>query len=75
MVQLFVLHITLLSPAMHKNQTKQKHITNVLKDAMPVSYRSELFASYILTILKSETYSRKYEELPNIVIHACKNIK
>ena len=24
--------------------------------------------------LNSETYSRKYEKLPNIVIHACKNI-
>jgi len=24
--------------------------------------------------LSSETYSRKYEKLPNIVIHACKNI-
>ena len=23
--------------------------------------------------LSSETYSRKYEKLPNIVIHACKN--
>jgi len=28
------------------------------------------FQSY----LSSETYSRKYEKLPNIVIHACKNI-
>ena len=27
------------------------------------------FESY----LSSETYSRKYEKLPNIVIHACKN--
>ena len=40
---------------------------------MPVSFRSELFTSYILT-LSSETYSRKYEKLLNIVIHACKNI-
>ena len=24
--------------------------------------------------LSSETYSRKYEKLPNIVIHACKNM-
>ena len=41
---------------------------------MPVSFRSELFTSYILTIFKQRTYSRKYEKLPNIVIHACKNI-
>jgi len=24
--------------------------------------------------LRSETYSHKYEKLPNIVVHACKNI-
>ena len=24
--------------------------------------------------LGSKTYSRKYEKLPNIVVHACKNI-
>jgi len=41
---------------------------------MSVSFRSELFTSYILTIyLSNETYSRKYEKLPNIVIHLCKN--
>ena len=34
-----------------------------LKDARSVSFRS------------SETYSRKYEKRPNIVIHSCKNIK
>jgi len=28
----------------------------------------------ILQYLSSETYSLKYEKLPNIVIHACKNI-
>ena len=44
------------------------------KDAMSVSFRSELFTSYILTYLSSETCSCKYEKLPNIVIHACKNI-
>jgi len=27
-----------------------------------------------LPYFSSETYSRKYEKLPNIVIHACKNI-
>jgi len=43
------------------------------KDAMPVSFRSELFTSYILTIFK-QTYTCKYEKLPNIVIHACKTI-
>jgi len=40
---------------------------------MPVSFRSKLFTSYILTTFSSETYSRKYEKLPNIAIHACKN--
>ena len=47
------------------------------KDAMPLSFRSELFTSYILTIhyMSNETYSHKYEKLQNIVIHACKNIK
>jgi len=47
-----------------------KHV----KDARSVSFRSELFTSDILTILSSETFSRKYEKLPNIVVHACKNI-
>jgi len=39
---------------------------------MTVSFRSELFASYILTILSSETFSRKYKNLSNIVLHECK---
>ena len=39
---------------------------------MAVSFRSELFTSYILT---NETYSRKYEKQPNIVIHACKSLQ
>ena len=43
----------------------------MFKDARSLSFRSELFTSYILS---SETYSRKYEKLPNIVIHACKNM-
>jgi len=43
---------------------------------MSVSFRSELFTSYILPYLSSETYSRKYKKLPNLfkVIHACKNM-
>ena len=46
----------------------------MVKDAMPVSFRSILFTSHILLpYLSIETYSRKYEKLPNIVIHACKN--
>jgi len=45
-----------------------------LKDAMPVSFRSELFTSYIITYISIEAYSRKYEKLPNIVVHACKNM-
>jgi len=41
---------------------------------MPASLRSNLFTFYILTYLSSEIYSRKYEKLLNIVVHACKNI-
>jgi len=40
---------------------------------MPVSFRSILFTSYILTIFKQRNLLPKYEKLPNIVIHACKN--
>jgi len=42
---------------------------------MPVSFRSDLFTSYISKYIGSETYSRKYEKLPNKVIHTCKNIR
>jgi len=42
------------------------------KDAMSVSFRSDLFTS--LPYLGSETYPRKYVKLPNIVIHAGKSI-
>ena len=44
----------------------------IFKDDMRVSFMSELYTSCILTILSSETetYCRKYEKLPNIVIHA-----
>jgi len=49
-------------------------VFHVFKDAMPVSFRSELFTSYILTIFKQRNLLRKYEKLPNIVIHECKNI-
>jgi len=44
-----------------------------IKDARSVSFRSILFTSYILTIFKQRNYSRKYEKLPNRVIHACNN--
>ena len=40
---------------------------------MPVSFRSDVYTSYILTIFKQWSL-RKYEKLPNIVIHTCKNI-
>jgi len=40
---------------------------------MPVSFRSKLLHLTFKPYLSSETYSRKYEKLPNIVIHACKN--
>ena len=44
-----------------------------VKDARSVSFRSELFTSYIFTIFKQRNRLPKYEKLPNIVIHACKN--
>jgi len=50
---------------------------HILKDVIPVSFRSDLFTSYILTIFKQwnlHMYSNKYEKLPNIVNHACKSI-
>ena len=40
---------------------------------MSVSFRSDFFTS-VLPYSSSETCSRKYEKLPNIDIHACKNI-
>jgi len=50
------------------------HILNKLKDAMSVSFRSELFTSYILTMFKQWNLL-KYEKFTNIVIHACKILK
>jgi len=53
-------------------QSDKKTITidsrgyDYFKDAMPVSFRSELLTSYILTIFKQRTYSRKYEKLSQI---------
>ena len=43
---------------------------------MPVSFRSELFTSYILNIFKQWNLLPKYMyvKLPNLFIHACKNI-
>jgi len=41
---------------------------------MPVSFRSKLLTSYILTYLSSKPYSCKYDKLSNILIHACTNI-
>jgi len=54
-------------------QNNDKNSFPPIKDAMPVSFRSKLFKSYI-PYLSSKTYSRKYEKLLNIVIHACENI-
>ena len=51
-----------------------ERLLRVFKDAMPVSFRSELFTSYILTIFRQDTNSRKYEKLPNTVIYAYKII-
>jgi len=47
----------------------------MFKDAIPECFRSKLLTSDILTIFKQETYSHKYEKLPNIVIHSCQHIK
>jgi len=45
-----------------------------IEDAMPVSFRSDLFTSYILTIFKQLNLVPKIWDLPNIFIYACKNI-
>jgi len=46
----------------------------MFKDAIPECVKSKLLTSDILTIFKQETYSDKYEKLPNIVIHSCQHI-
>ena len=46
----------------------------MFKYAITECFRSELLTSDILIILKQETYSHKYEKLPNIVIHVCQHI-
>ena len=49
---------------------------DAVKDDQPVSFRSELFASYILTnftFWSCETHFRGYDKLPK-VIHACIHI-
>ena len=53
---------------------RNKGVSKIVKVAMPVSFMSDLFTSYSLTIFKHKTYSRKYEKLPNIVIYARKHI-
>jgi len=42
---------------------------------MPYLLGQNSLQSYILTIFKQETYSSRYEKLPNIVIHACKKYR
>jgi len=53
------------------------HMENVkscfLKDAMSVSFKSKVFHLTFKPNSGSETYSRKYEKLSKIIIHACKN--
>jgi len=62
-------------PSEHFSLSKPKWFQQAcFKDDMPVSLRSELFTSFFLTILSSETYTRKYKKLPNRHIDACKNI-
>ena len=58
-----------LSPSAFRANSETRLL---LKDAMLVSFRSKLFTSYILTIFKQQNILT-YEQLPNIVIHACKN--
>jgi len=45
-----------------EKQTNISEMNNSLKDAIPVSFRSELFTYYILPHLGSETYSSNYEK-------------
>jgi len=43
-----------------------------LKDDMPVSFRSELFTSYITSFKKFTLPQLMHDKLPNEVIYACK---
>jgi len=53
------------------NWQQQKHM---LKDAMPVSFDQNCLHLTFYRNLSRESYSLKYEKLPNIVICACLNI-
>ena len=46
----------------------------LFRDAMSVSFGHNCLHLTFLITLSSETYSCKYEKLPNVVIYACKNI-
>jgi len=45
----------------------------MLKDALPVSFDQNCLHLTLHRNLSSESYSLKYEKLPNIVICACLN--
>ena len=44
---------------------------SMTKDAMPVSYGQNCLQLIFQPFLSSETYSRKYEKLPNVVTFTC----
>jgi len=41
-----------------------------VKDSMPVLFDQNCLEISFLRYFSSESYSRKYEKLPNIIIHA-----
>jgi len=51
----------------------RKYVDLFLKDAYMYVLGQNCLHLTFKPYLSSETYSRKYEKLPNIVIHACKN--
>jgi len=57
-----------------QNCLQPKNLRREVKDAMPVSFRSELFTSYILTMIKQQNLLPSIWETAKLIIHACKNI-
>jgi len=81
-LEIVVTSIVFSNSSENKGQNKvnmlgiiQNIMNKLVKNAMPVSFRLDLFTSYTLTIFRQcNLYFRKYVTLPNIVIHACNNI-
>jgi len=46
----------------------------MFKDAMPVPFGQNCLHLIFKPYLSSENYSRKYDKMPNVVIHTCSNI-